>query len=108
MSFDITAEYAKACTGKRLTWNEAVTAMQGGAVVRRARDMFIKTLEASDNLNEAIIDSGMEATRLHVAVTDTGDFVHVFYGACSRCLYEPDDEVKASDDWIVLDDKRLW
>ena len=45
---------------------------------------------------------------LHVAVTDTGDFVRVFYGACSRCLYEPDEEVKASDDWIVLDDKRLW
>lgn len=107
-SFDIRSAFAKAKQSPRLMWSEAVTAMQGGAVVRRARDMFIKVLDEGDGRNCPIFEQGMEATRLHVAVTDSGEFVKVFQGAGSRCLYEPDEEATSSNDWIVVDDKRLW
>ena len=102
--FDYVAEYAKLKKRPHLTWAEAVEAMKSGAIVRRARDMFYDTVDSDRN----VMESGMEATRLHMAVTESGDFVKVFQGAVSRVLYGPDEEATSSNDWIVVDDKRLW
>lgn len=107
-TFDIDAEYAKARFAPGMTWNEAVKAMQNGSVVRRRSAMFIKVVDSGDDFNDPIIETGTEAMRLHVAVTDEGNFVRVFQGAQSCCLFEPDDDAKNADDWVVVDDKRLW
>lgn len=107
MSFDIKAEYDKAQQFESLTWDQAVAAMRNGKYVRRKSDMFIKTIDSGGDFDVPVFESGTEAICLRVAVTDFGEFVSVFQGAETRCLFEPDEEAKVATDWVVIEDKRL-
>ena len=82
-----------------MNWTEAVDQMMAGKAVRRVSES-IRTCVAVGAM--PIYDEGVEPTILADATDAGGTRCKVFMGAWSRCLFDPDDNHKAGDDWIVV------
>lgn len=82
-----------------MTWDEAITAMLQGALVRR-RSEVRREVMGSPGGNE-VVDVGTEPMRLLAAWTHDDKPVRVFAGAWSRVPFVPDDEHRAATDWEV-------
>jgi alpha-beta hydrolase superfamily lysophospholipase len=96
-------------TQPRLNWAQAVQTMRAGAAVRRVKDMRLTTLVEPGEFEEVVVlQQGTEAITLRVAVTDDYGFCRVFQGAQSHRLFEPSAEDKAAEDWLRVEDPRLW
>ena len=100
------------CVFHSMNWSKAVALAQEGFAMRRAADKVMRVLDPGstdlqgehwrDGIDHApILESGHEGFRVMHAWTVDEKPVTVFVGSGSKCLFVPDDEMRAATDWEV-------
>ena len=81
-----------------MTWDEAVTVMRRGGIVRRVSESVRKLIDDGGGI--PIFEAGTEPCKLAHAWTVDEKPVQVYMGAWSKEMLMPCDEMRGATDWI--------